>query len=171
MEQLLQVGVISSTHGIRGEVKVFPTTDDVKRYKKTDEVVLITKSGNLLLHIERARFFKNLVIVKFKEFNNINEVEGFRKCDLMVTRENALPLEEGQYYLCDVIGATVYNEEDDSVIGEVKDVIETGANNVFAIGLPDGREVLFPVIDDCIKEVNTEEGRVVAHVMKGLMDE
>lgn len=110
-------------------------------------------------------------MVKFKEFNNINEVEGFRKCDLMVTRENALPLEEGQYYLCDVIGATVYNEEDDSVIGEVKDVIETGANNVFAIGLPDGREVLFPVIDDCIKEVNTEEGRVVAHVMKGLMDE
>ena len=171
MEQLLQVGVISSTHGIRGEVKVFPTTDDVKRYKKTDEVVLVTKNGNLLLHIERARFFKNLVIVKFKEFNNINEVEGFRKCDLMVTRENALPLEEGQYYLCDVIGATVYNEEDDSVIGEVKDVIETGANNVFAIGLPDGREVLFPVIDDCIKEVNTEEGRVVAHVMKGLMDE
>ena len=124
-----------------------------------------------MLHIERARFFKNLVIVKFKEFNNINEVEGFRKCDLMVTRENALPLEEGQYYLCDVIGATVYNEEDDSVIGEVKDVIETGANNVFAIGLPDGREVLFPVIDDCIKEVNTEEGRVVAHIMKGLMDE
>ncbi|MFR1256729.1 MAG: ribosome maturation factor RimM, partial [Eubacterium sp.] len=77
----------------------------------------------------------------------------------------------GQYYLCDVIGATVYNEEDDSVIGEVKDVIETGANNVFAIGLPDGREVLFPVIDDCIKEVNTEECRVVAHIMKGLMDE
>ena len=134
-------------------------------------MVLVTKNGNLLLHIERARFFKNLVIVKFKEFNNINEVEGFRKCDLMVTRENALPLEEGQYYLCDVIGATVYNEEDDSVIGEVKDVIETGANNVFAIALPDGREVLFPVIDDCIKEVNTEEGRVVAHVMKGLMDE
>ena len=170
-DDLLRIGVVTTTHGIAGEVKIFPTTDDVKRYKKTDEVVLVTKNGNLLLHIERARFFKNLVIVKFKEFNNINEVEGFRKCDLMVTRENALPLEEGQYYLCDVIGATVYNEEDDSVIGEVKDVIETGANNVFAIGLPDGREVLFPVIDDCIKEVNTEEGRVVAHVMKGLMDE
>ena len=161
-DDLLRIGVVTTTHGIAGEVKVFPTTDDVNRYKKTDEVVLVTKNGNLLLHIERARFFKNLVIVKFKEFNNINEVEGFRKCDLMVTRENALPLEEGQYYLC---------EEDDSVIGEVKDVIETGANNVFAIALPDGREVLFPVIDDCIKEVNTEEGRVVAHVMKGLMDE
>ena len=170
-DDLLRIGVVTTTHGIAGEVKVFPTTDDVNRYKKTDEVVLVTKNGNLLLHIERARFFKNLVIVKFKEFNNINEVEGFRKRDLMVTRENALPLEEGQYYLCDVIGATVYNEEDDSVIGEVKDVIETGANNVFAIALPDGREVLFPVIDDCIKEVNTEEGRVVAHVMKGLMDE
>lgn len=169
MKDMLRIGVVTKTHGIRGEVKVFPTTDDVSRFKKTDEVVLITKEGNLTLHVESVKYFKNIVILKFKELNNINEVEGFRGCDLMVTRENALPLAEGQYYLCDVIGAKVV-EEDGSPIGTVRDVIETGANNVFAIETDEGREVLFPVIDDCIKKVDTEAGIVVAHVMKGLLD-
>ena len=169
MEDLLRIGVITTTHGIRGEVKVFPTTDDVKRFKKCDEVILITRKGELTLHVEGVKFFKNIVILKFKEFDDINEVEGFRKCDIMVTRENALPLKEGEYYLCDVIGARV-EEEDGSVIGEVKDVIETGANNVFAVQTREGKEVLFPVIPDCIKKVDTKEGLVVAHVMKGLMD-
>lgn len=170
MEDMLRIGVVTTTHGIRGEVKVFPTTDDPKRFKKCDEVILVTREGNLTLHVEGVKFFKNIVIVKFKEFNNINEVEGFRKCDLMVTRENAIPLEEGEYFLCDVIGAKVINEEDDSTIGEIKQVIETGANYVFSIQTPEGKEVLFPVIDECIKSVDVEEKIVVAHVMKGLMD-
>ncbi|MBO5489802.1 MAG: ribosome maturation factor RimM [Eubacterium sp.] len=171
MEDMLRIGVITTTHGIRGEVKVYPTTDDVNRFKDTDEVVLVTKSGNMTLHVEGVKFFKNLVILKFKEFNNINDVEGFRKCDIMVTRENALPLEEGQYFLCDAIGATVYNEEDETEIGRVKDYMETGANDVFIIETKDGKEVLFPIIDECIKDVDTENGKIIAHVMKGLMDE
>lgn len=171
MEDMLRIGVITTTHGIRGEVKVYPTTDDVNRFKDTDEVVLVTKSGNMTLHVEGVKFFKNLVILKFKEFNNINDVEGFRKCDIMVTRENALPLEEGQYFLCDAIGATVYNEEDETEIGRVKDYMETGANDVFIIKTKDGNEVLFPIIDECIKDVDTENGKIIAHVMKGLMDE
>lgn len=169
MEDLLRIGVVTTTHGIAGEVKVFPTTDDVTRFKKCDEVILVTREGELNLHVERVKFFKNMVILKFREFNNINEVEGFRKCDLMVTRENALPLEEGQYYLCDVIGADVV-EEDGSHIGVVMDVIETGANNVFSIRTDEGREVLFPVIPDCIKKVDTSGRVVTAHIMKGLME-
>jgi 16S rRNA processing protein RimM len=168
-DDLLRIGVVTTTHGVRGEVKVFPTTDDVKRFKKCDEVILVTKEGNLTLHVETARFFKNIVILKFREYDNINDVERFRKCDLMVTREHALPLKKGQYYLCDVIGAKVV-EEDGSPIGEVTDVIETGANNVFAIRTDEGKEVLFPVIPECIKSVDTEAGVVRAHIMKGLME-
>ncbi len=170
MDDMLRIGVVTTTHGIRGEVKVFPTTDDVNRFKKCDEVILITKEGNLTLHVESAKFFKNIVILKFKEFNSINDVEKFRKCDLMVTRENALPLKEGQYYLCDVIGARVVEEEEGKIIGKVTDVIETGANNVFVIRTEEGKEVLFPVIPECIKKVDTEEGVVTAHIMKGLME-
>lgn len=169
LEDMLRIGVVTTTHGIRGEVKVYPTTDDVNRFKQCDEVILATKNGNLVLHVEGVKYFKNIVILKFKEFQNINEVEMFRKCDLMVTRENALPLEEGEYYLCDVMGARVV-EEDGSYIGEVTDVIETGANRVFAIRTEEGREVLFPVIPECIKKVDTAAGIVTAHIMKGLMD-
>lgn len=171
MEDMLRIGVVTTTHGLRGEVKVFPTTDDVSRYKKTDEVILITRNGNLTLHVESARFFKNMVIVKFKEFDDISQVEGFRKCDIMVTRENALPLRNGEYYLCDVIGCKVVDvDKEEEEIGEVSDVIETGANLVFAVRTREDAEVLFPVIPDCIKGVDTEEKIVRAHVMKGLMD-
>lgn len=169
MEDMLRIGVVTTTHGIRGEVKVFPTTDDVRRYDKCDEVILLTKKGNLTLHVQSVKYFKNIVIVKFKEFDNINDVEGFRQCDLMVTRENALPLEEGSYYLCDVIGAKV-QEEDGTLVGVVKDVIETGANPVFEIRTEEGRNVLFPVIPQCIKNVDVEKGVVTAHIMDGLMD-
>ena len=170
MEQLLQVGVISSTHGIRGEVKVFPTTDDPNRFKKLKQVILDTGREQKDLEIEGVKFFKQFVILKFKEFNNINDVERFRKCDLMVTRDNALPLKEGQYYLCDVPGAVVINEDTEEEIGKVTDVMETGANNVFVIETKEGKEVLFPVIPDCIKKVDTKEGIVRAHVMKGLIE-
>jgi 16S rRNA processing protein RimM len=169
MEDMLRIGVVTTTHGLHGEVKVYPTTDDVKRYKKCDEVILITKNENLTLHVEYVKFFKNLVIVKFKEFDNINQVETFRKCDLMVTRENAVPLAEGEYFLCDVIGCRVEDESGNS-LGTVTDTIETGANHVFEIQLKDGKKVLFPVIPDCIKNVDVEAGLVTAHVMKGLMD-
>ena len=101
MEQLLRVGVITTTHGIRGEVKVFPTTDDIHRFDDLEEVILQNKKEQLTLHIEHVKYFKNIVIVKFKEYNNINDVEMFRKCDLLVTREHAVPLEEGEYFICD----------------------------------------------------------------------
>ncbi len=170
MEDMLRIGVVTTTHGIRGEVKVFPTTDDIRRFDLCDEVILVTKKGNLTLHVQGVKYFKNMVILKFREFNDINEVEEFKKCDLMVTRENALPLEEGSYYLCDVVGASV-REEDGSPIGVVTDVIETGANYVFEIEMDGGRKVLFPVIPECIKNVDTEEGIVTAHIMKGLVEE
>ncbi|MCI5883696.1 MAG: ribosome maturation factor RimM [Clostridiales bacterium] len=170
MEQLLRVGVITTTHGIRGEVKVFPTTDDIHRFDDLDEVILQNKREQLTLHVEHVKYFKNIVIVKFKEYNNINDVEMFRKCDLFVTRENAVPLEEGEYFICDIIGAQVKNEEDGNVIGKVKDVLETGANLVFLIESNEGKELLFPSIPECIKKVDVEKMEVIAHVMPGLME-
>lgn len=169
MEKLLRIGVITTTHGIRGEVKVFPTTDDVSRFDSCDEVVLVTKKEQIPLHIQSVKYFKNIVIVKFKEYNDINQVEQFRKCDIMVTRENAVPLEEGEYFICDIIGAEVV-EENGEKIGTVKDVMETGANNVFVIEREDGKELLFPSIPECIRQVDVENKRVVAHIMPGLMD-
>ena len=92
MENLLRVGVITSTHGVRGEVKVFPTTDDMNRFKKLKTVILDTKKGHKTLNVESVKFFKNMVILKFKGYDNINDVEMWRQMDLLITRDQAVKL-------------------------------------------------------------------------------
>ena len=168
MEDFFRVGVIANTHGIRGEVKIFPKTDDVKRFDYLKEAYIDARKEKIKVEVSNVRYFKNLVIVKFKDIDNINDIERYKGKDLLVTRENALPLEEGEYYLADIIGANVYTE-DGILFGSLEDVIETGANLVYSVQ-HEGKEVLLPVIDDCVKEVNVEEKKVIVHIMKGLLD-
>ena len=169
MENILQVGIISSTHGIRGEVKVFPTTDDVNRFKKLKEVLLDTGKETLPLTIEGVKFFKQFVILKFKEFDNINDVEPFRKKCLLVTRDQAVPLEEDEYFIADLIGLRVITDED-KVLGELTDVLETGANDVYQVTDENGKEILLPAIKDCILSVDLEKGEMKVHILEGLLD-
>jgi len=168
MEQMLRVGVITSTHGVRGEVKVFPTTDDAKRFKTLKKVILDGREP-LELSIEQVKFFKNMVILKFKEYDNINDVETWRQRDLLITRDQAVELKEDEYFITDLIGLTVVNEEE-AVLGRVKDVLETGANDVYVVELTGGKELLLPAIKDCILNVDLEGGRMKVHVLDGLMD-
>ena len=111
MEQLLQVGVITQTHGVRGEVKVFPTTDDVNRFKKLKQVILDTGRETRPLEIQSVKFFKQFVILKFKGIDNINDIEKYKKCPLYVTREHAVPLEEDEYFIADMIGMEVITDD------------------------------------------------------------
>lgn len=169
MEDLLRVGVISSTHGVRGEVKVFPTTDDVQRFKKLKEVWLDTGKEKLLLKIEGVKFFKQFAILKFKDYNNINDIEKYKGKELWVTRENAVPLEENEYYIADLIGMSVISDEGET-LGELTDVLQTGANDVYCVKLANGKEALFPAIAECVQSVDLEKGTMVVHVMEGLLD-
>ncbi len=168
-EDYFRVGVIANTHGIRGEVKVFPTTDDPGRFQGMKEVILDTGKEKKRLEIENTRFFKNLVILKFKGINNINDVEQYKGMDLLVSRENAIPLEEGEYYIADILGARVVTREGEE-FGILKDVLTTGANDVYVVD-HQGKEVLLPVIPDCILERDMEKKVVTIHLMKGLLDE
>ena len=169
MENLLQVGVISSTHGVRGEVKVFPTTDDVKRFKKLKEVLLDTGKEHILLQIETVKFFKQFAILKFKDYDSINEIEKYKGKSLFVTRENAVKLKKDEYFIADLIGMHVINE-DGTFTGTLKDVIETGANDVYVVLCEDGREVLIPAIKDCILSVSIEEHIMKVHLLDGLLE-
>ena len=169
MEDFLQIGVISSTHGIKGEVKVFPTTDDVNRFKKLKEVYLDTGKERLTLHPESVKFFKQFVILKFKEFNNINEIEQYRNKSLLVDRQNAVKLRKDEYFIADLIGIKVYDEEDKE-LGVLEDVMVTGANDVYVIKMTDGRELLLPAIKQCVLEVDVPEGRMKVHVLEGLLE-
>jgi len=169
MEQFLRVGVISSTHGIRGEVKVYPTTDDPERFLDLDEVILDTGREHKILEIEGVKFFKNQVILKFKGYDNINDIEKYLKKDLLVDREHAVELGENENFIADLIDMEVVTDEG-KVLGTLTDVIETGANDVYAVKTPEGKEILLPAIRDCILDVDVDEKRMTVHVMEGLLD-
>lgn len=176
MEDMLKVGVITSTHGVRGEVKVFPTTDDAKRFKRLKTVILDTGKEKRTLEIEQVKFFKNLVILKFKEFDNVDDVQKFRQKDLYVERKDAVRLRKDEYFIADLIDMDVF-EEDGRKIGRLTDVISTGANDVYVVALDENfadtaaKEVLLPAIKQCVREISIEEKKMVVHLMEGLLDE
>ncbi len=169
MEPLLRVGIIANTHGIHGEVKVYPTTDDISRFESLKQIILDTGKEKKDLNITSVKFFKQMVILKFKEFNNINEIERYKGCDLLVTRENAVSLEENEFFIADLIGCKVITDEDKE-LGLLSDVISTGANDVFVVATKEGEEMLLPYIEDCIKSVDIENKTIIAHILPGLLD-
>lgn len=170
MEDIFRIGVITSTHGLRGEVKVFPTTDDVNRFKKLKKCFIRTKDKDIEVEKNTCKFFKNMVILSFKEFNNINDIEKYKGCDLYVTRENAVPLKEDEFYISDIIGADVFEENGDC-LGKLKDVMKTGANDVFVVELKgDKKELLVPVIKEFVPEMDIENKKIVIRLMKGMLD-
>ena len=169
MEDLLQVGIIASTHGVRGEVKVYPTTDDPRRFRRLKEVVLDTGREKLNLEIEGVKFFKQFVILKFKGLDNINDIEKYRQKSLYVTSKNAVRLQRDEYFIADLIGLKV-QDEDGKELGTVKDVIETGANDVYEVEMADGKSLLLPAIKQCILNVDVENGTMQVHVLEGLLD-
>ena len=169
MEEKLRVGVISSTHGIRGEAKVFPTTDNPGRFKKMKEVILDTGKEEEVLEIEGVKFFKNMVIVKFKGIDDINDMEKYKGKELYVTRENAQRLGKDEYFIADLIGISVIAQKE-QLKGILKDVIETGANDVYVIALSDGRELLLPAIKECVLSVDIEKGEMQIRLLDGLLE-
>lgn len=170
MENLLQVGVISSTHGIRGEVKIFPTTDDVNRFKKLKKVILDTGREQKELEIQGVKFFKQFVILKFKGIDNINDIEKYKGKNLYVTREHAVKLNKDEYFIADLIDMQVLLE-DGSVFGTLTDVMKTGANDVYCIQTEKYGEVLIPAIGECILQVDVEARKMTVHLMPGLVEE
>ena len=166
----LQIGVITQTHGIRGEVKVFPTTDDAARFKKLKEVIMDTGRERLDMEIEGVKFFKQYVILKFKGYDSINDVEKYKSAKLYVTRDRAVRLKKDEYFVADLIGMQVVTEEGET-FGLLKDVMATGANDVYVVerGDKEGTQVLLPAIRECVKHVDMEAGVITVHIMDGLL--
>ena len=169
IEDCLRVGTFVNTHGVRGEIKVYPHTDDVNRFSDLEYVYMDTKEGLYKCEISTVRYFKNMAIVKFRGIDNINEIEKYKGSDLYVTREQAVPLAENEYFICDIIGAEVVSDEG-VTIGRVKDVLQTGANDVYVVGMESGEEILIPVIPQCVLEIDFEKKIVHVHLLDGLMD-
>ncbi len=167
MEEYLIIGSVTAPFGVRGEVKVFPHTDDVSRFKKLKEVFLDTGKEKLSLHPESVKYSKQFVIIKFREFSNPNEVEGLRGKNLLVDRAHAVKLQKDEYFITDLIGLDVVRE-DGSRLGVLKDVMQTGANDVYIVLKEDQTEILLPAIKECILDVDMEKRVMKVFVMPGL---
>ncbi len=166
-DDMFRIGVITEPHGVRGEVKVFPTTDEPARIGRIKEIYMEQKGELIPLHPLGARAQKNLMIVKFKEFEDRDAVERLRKCELFITRDNAVKLRRDEYYISDLIGLKCIDEEGNHV-GTLTEVYETGANDVYEITREDESKVLLPAIKQCILDVDIDGGLVKVHILEGL---
>lgn len=164
----LQAGSVIKPHGLKGEAKVFVTSDDPKKFETLDSVTILRGNERRDVAIESVRYFKNVAIIKFKGIDSVEEIRKYTGCDLVIPRSKGLPLEDGEYYIGDLIGCRVYKDTEE-LLGTLTDVFKTGANDVYEVTLSDGKTVLIPAIKECILEMEPEDERIVVHMLDGLM--
>ncbi len=173
MTDRLEVGEIAGTHGIRGDVKVFPLTDNPKRFSKLKTVILNTRLGEKEVAVSGAKYIGKFVVVHLDGYNTPEEARLLRGLRLSIRREAAVQLPKGSWFIPDLIGMQVMEVEEDGteeVLGTLTDVIRTAANDVYAVTTPEQKEILIPAIKDCILDVNVEEAVMKVHLLPGLKD-
>ena len=168
MEAFLQIGVITSAHGVHGECKVFPMTDDPRRFSELDEVIVEKNGRRAVRRVQGAKYFKNMVILKLEGSDTMNDAEKMRESALFVPREKAVALQEDEYYIADMIGMRVITDEGEA-LGILTDVMQTGANDVYIVNSEHYGEILIPAIKDCIIKVDAEAGEMSVHLLPGLI--
>lgn len=169
-DKLLEIGKIVNTHGLRGDVKIVPWTDYPEVFEELPVVYMKDKSEYKPLHIEHVKYQKNNVIVKFREYSDINLILPYKNSVLYAMREDLGELPEGVYYIADLIGLDVYTE-DGEFVGKISDVFNTGASDIYDIKREGKKNLLLPVIDDVVRKVDIDDGRVIVNIMEGLDDE
>jgi 16S rRNA processing protein RimM len=169
MKKYLKAGTITQPFGIKGETKVYPHTDDPAIFKKIKKVFMEKNGSYEEYELESTRMALPLVILKLKGIDTPEDIRAYRQRDIYILREDASPLAEGEYYFADIIGMEV---EDDTGVnrGKITDILQTGANDVYEITAEDGTSFLLPAIKDCIIKVDTEENKMLIHILEGLLD-
>ena len=172
MKDYFHIGTITSPHGIRGDVNVYPITDDPEHLRELRTVVLAapgSEDRSDVRKVERVRYGKTLVIFGLEGVADRNQAESLRGYELFIAREDASPLGENEFYIADLIGLDVF--ADGESFGTLRDVMQTGANDVYVVDSPKYGEVLIPAIKDCVLKIAPEEGRMDVHLLPGLVRE
>ena len=167
--EFLRIGVVTSPHGVRGEVRVYPTTDEISRFSEVGTLLLEKEGVRSLRTIESVKQLKGMVALKLSRIDSVEEAEKIRNADLLIRRDQSSPLKEGQYFIGDLLDLLAVRE-DGTEVGTVEDVLKTGANSVLVIKKKDGKELLLPVIPDCVLSIDSDEGIMTIHVLPGLED-
>lgn len=167
-EQLMEIGQIVNTYGIKGFLKVVPYTDDITRFEKLNSIYIQTKKSLETVAIEEVKYSKNLVLLKIKGIDDINSAEIYKNCYIKIDRSDAVELPEDSYFIIDLIGVEVITDNGDE-LGNIIDVFSTGANDVYVVKNELGKQVLLPAIGDVIKNVDIKNKKMIVHLLEGLV--
>ncbi len=168
MTKYLEIGIIVNTFGIKGMVKVKTFTDDIKKIKKLEKVYVGTETCKKEYQVEEVKEHKNVALIKFKGIDTVEQANLLRESSIIVDREDLDPLEEGTYYIVDMLGLEVYTDEG-KLLGQLKDIFNTGSNDIYVVKNKLGKEILLPGIDEVIKEIDMDNKKVVVHIIPGLI--
>lgn len=168
MQKYFEVGQIVNTFGVKGLVKVKPFTDDVERFEELKKVYICKKEKLEEVEIEEVKYHKDMVLLKLKGVNNMNEAEMLKGLYLKIDRKNAKKLPKDTYFIADLLGLDVYSDENE-YLGKVDDIFPTGANDVYVVKDENGKQLLLPGISDVIKEIDLEKEKIIVHLLKGLI--
>ena len=166
MQEYFEIGQIVNTFGIKGMVKVVPYTDDITRFDNLKKVYIESNKTKKQYEIE-VKYHKNMVLIKFKGIDKVEEAETLRNASLKVERKDAAPLEEGSYYIADLIGMEVYTE-DGIILGVLQDIYNTGSNDIYVVRNELGKQILLPAIKEVIKNISLEDNKITVHLLEGL---
>ncbi len=161
----IEIGKIVNTHGLKGHIKVEPWCDGIETFEYLSRVFV----KNMSYKIESVKVQKNLFLLKLEGLNSVEEAEKLKNTVLYAQEDEMPPLPEGVYYIKDIIGLDVYDDE--KYIGKISDWIETGANNVYVIQRKEGKDILIPAIDSVIKHVDIENNKMSVNMLEGLMED
>jgi 16S rRNA processing protein RimM len=169
MEKYLEIGQIVNTFGIKGQVKIVPFTDDITRYDELKEIYVEKKNELKLFQIEQVNYKKNMVILKLKGIETVEEAEKLRNCYLKIDRKDAKELPKDTYFIVDLLGLDVYTDEG-KLLGKVDDIYNAGSSDIYVVKDELGKQILLPAIKDVLKEVDLENQKIIVHLIKGLVD-
>lgn len=169
MSNVLEIGKIVNTHGLRGEVKIVAWTNTPDVFEDIEYVYVKNQNEEKKLHIKNVKYQKNNIIVKFLELNDISEAELLKNSVVMTDREQLGELDDGEYYIADLIGCEVVSEAGE-VYGKLSDVLPTGSNDVYVVKREAKRDLLIPVIDDVVIDVDIDIKKITVRLMEGLED-
>lgn len=166
--RFLKIGQIVNVHGIKGEVKVYPYTDDIVSLSKK-KYVYLDESIESKININLCGIQKNMLLVKFEKIDTVEEAEKLRNKYIYVLKEELDSLEEDNYYVDDLISMQVVDIKNNKAIGTITYVFNTGANDIYEVLLEDGKKAYLPAIKQVVKKVDVDEKKMYVELMKGLI--
>ncbi len=164
----LEIGQIVNTFGIKGMVKVKPFTDDIRRFDELKTVYVEKNSNQTEYEIEEVKYHKGMVLIKFKGIDKVEQAEMLRNSYLTVSRDSVEKLEEGRYYIVDLLGLEVYTDEQ-ILLGTLEDIFNTGSNDIYVVKDKQGKQILLPAIQDVVKQIDIENKKIIVHLLPGLI--